>query len=161
MKSHRWNIKPLGRPLTVVEVKVFTYFSIHVRLLRDTMSKNCFILAPLIQLQSADSKNNPCQRFKKRLRHLTVVEVDGGFHYSPVCSNPGRCSIHARLLRNKIYKSCFIYAHMKIQLQSADSKNKPKSTRTPQTFDSGVKVDWGFRSVRMLNTSKTVKRYSF
>ena len=30
---------------------------------------------------------------------------------------------------------------MKIQLQTADSKNKPKLARTPQTFDSGVKVD--------------------
>ena len=30
---------------------------------------------------------------------------------------------------------------MKIQLQSPDSNNKPKSTRTPQTFDSGVNVE--------------------
>ena len=30
---------------------------------------------------------------------------------------------------------------MKIELQSPDSKNKPKSTQTPQTFDSGVKVE--------------------
>ena len=109
----------------MVEVKVFTHVSIHVRLLGDIMSTNCFILAPLTQLQSADSKNNPCQRFKKRLRHLTVVEVDGGFHCSPVCSKPGRCSIHARLLRNKIYKNCFIYVHTKIQLQSADSIINP------------------------------------
>ena len=60
----------------MVEVEVFTHVSIHVRLLRDIMSKNCFLLAPLIQFQSADSKNNPCQRFKKRLKHLTVVEVE-------------------------------------------------------------------------------------
>ena len=60
----------------MVKVKVFTHVSIHVRLLRDIMSKNCFLLALLIQLQSADSKNNPCQRFKKRLRNLTVVEVE-------------------------------------------------------------------------------------
>ena len=69
-------MKPLERRLIVVEVQVFTHVSIHVRLLKDIMSKNCYLLASLNQLQSADSKNNPCQRFKKRLRHLTVVELD-------------------------------------------------------------------------------------
>ena len=68
--------KLLQRHLTVVEVEVSTHVSIHVRLLRDIMSKNCFLLAPLIQLQSADSNNQPMPRFKKRLRHLTVVEVE-------------------------------------------------------------------------------------
>ena len=70
MKSHILNIKLLGLRLTLVEVEVFTYVSIHVRLLRDIMSKYCFLLAPLIQLQSADSNNQPMST------SLTVVEVE-------------------------------------------------------------------------------------
>ena len=37
---------------------------------------------------------------------------------------------------------------MKIQLQSADSKSKPKSTLMPQTFDSGVKVEVSVCSIQ-------------
>ena len=40
------NMKLLGQRLTVVEVEVFTYVSIHVRLSRNIMSKYCFLLAP-------------------------------------------------------------------------------------------------------------------
>ena len=62
--------------MTVVEGEVFTHVSIHVRLLRDIMSKNCFLLAPLIKFNLLTQTINLCQRFKKRLRHLTVVEVE-------------------------------------------------------------------------------------
>ena len=40
------------------------------------MSKNCFLLAPLIKFNLLTQTINLCQRFKKRLRHLTVVEVE-------------------------------------------------------------------------------------
>ena len=159
MKSHRWNIIPFGRRLTVVEVKVFTHVSIHVRLLRDIMSKNCFLLAPLIKFNLLTQTINLCQRFKKRLRHFTVVEVE--VFTTVLCAQTleGAQYMQLRLLRNIIYKNCFIYAHMKIQLQSANSKNNSKSTLTPDIWQ------WcrsrGFRLVLMLNTCSTVKRYNF
>ena len=40
------------------------------------MSKNCFLLAPLIKFNLLTQTINLCQRFKKRLRHLTGVEVE-------------------------------------------------------------------------------------
>ena len=159
MKSHRWNIKLLRRHLTVVEGEVFTHVSIHVRLLRDIMSKNCFLLAPLIKFNLLTQTINLCQRFKKRLRHLTVVEVEVFTIVLCAQSLEDAQYMQLRLLRNIIYKNCFIYAHIKIQLQSANSKSNSKSTWTPEIWQW---CRWrGFHLVLMLNTCKTVKRCNF
>ena len=81
------------------------------------MSKNCFLLAPLIKFNLLTQTINLCQRFKKRLRHLTVVEVEVFSHVS----------IHVRLLGDIMSKNCFLLAPL-IQLQSADSNNQRMPT---------------------------------
>ena len=62
---------------------------------------------------------------------MTVVEVEVFTIVLCAQTMEDQCSIHATetVKKHNIKKTVsVIYAHMKIQLQSAESKNKPKST---------------------------------
>ena len=101
------------------------------------MSKNCFLLAPLIKFNLLTETINLCQRFKKRLRHLAVVEVEVFTIILCAQSLEDAQYMQLRLLRNIIYKNCLYMHTLKSNCNLLIQRATP-SQRERQKFDSGA-----------------------